>query len=230
MMSPSLRSPLPRKKWLNPTSYNVAAEANVEMWPPMPSSSLFALTTIASAFQRTRLSMRRSISRLDEGAGINAGSGMALEIDDVAVVAIALAAEEVVEPDLVQRGGGGERRNVAADAFLELVRLDDHRQRVPADEALDAALDLAATGKRRLLAGGDGIDVRGVRREGLLDVVASGVIAEFAKEAADSCGAAGLKHVIERLQPLPCFEGFDLRCVLGGCIAHESSTAARADQ
>ena len=46
------------------TSYSVADEANVEMWPPMPSSALFARTTIAIAFQRTKLLMRRSSSRL----------------------------------------------------------------------------------------------------------------------------------------------------------------------
>ena len=154
---------------------------------------------------------------------------MSLEVNDVAVVAIALAAEEVIETDFVQRGGGGERGDVAADALLDLVGLDHHRQRVPAHEALDAALDLAAAGKRRLLAGGNGVDVRGVRREGLSNAVAAGVIAELAKEAADSRGTAGLKHVIERLEPLTRFEGFDLRCVLGGCIAHESSTAARAE-
>jgi hypothetical protein len=49
---------------LKPTSYNVAAEANVEMCPPMPSSALFARTTIAAAFQRTKLLMRRSVSGL----------------------------------------------------------------------------------------------------------------------------------------------------------------------
>ena len=61
------------------------------------------------------------------------------------------------------------------------------------------------------------------------DAVAAGVIAELAKKAADSRGAAGLKHVVERLEPLTRFEGLDLRRVLGGCIAHESSTAARAE-
>ena len=59
--SPSLR---PRKKWLKPTSYSVADDAKVEMWPPMPSSALLARTTIAAAFQRTRLLMRRSRSGL----------------------------------------------------------------------------------------------------------------------------------------------------------------------
>ncbi len=34
------------------------------MWPPMPSSTRLARTTIAIAFQRTRLLIRRSISRL----------------------------------------------------------------------------------------------------------------------------------------------------------------------
>ena len=103
----------------------------------------------------------------EERAGVDAGRRVALEIDDVAVVALALAAEEVVEPDFVERGGGGERRDVAADALFDLVGLDDHRQRIPAHEALDAALDLAAAGKRRLLVGGDGVDVGGVRGEWL---------------------------------------------------------------
>ena len=75
---------------------------------------------------------------------------MALEVDDVAVVVVALALEEVVEADFVERGGRRVRRDVTADAVLGLVGLDDHRQRVPADEALDAALDLAAAGERRL--------------------------------------------------------------------------------
>jgi hypothetical protein len=57
------------KKWLKPTSYKVAADANVEMWPPMPSLSLLARTTIDSAFQRTRLLMRRSSTWLPGNAG-----------------------------------------------------------------------------------------------------------------------------------------------------------------
>jgi hypothetical protein len=47
------------------------------MCPPMPSSSLFAFTTMASAFQRTRLLMRRSISRLPGNGGCSE-AGMVL--------------------------------------------------------------------------------------------------------------------------------------------------------
>ena len=35
----------------------------MEMWPPMPGSYLFCRTTMAIAFQRIRLLMRRSIAR-----------------------------------------------------------------------------------------------------------------------------------------------------------------------
>ena len=36
LVAANSRFPLPRKKWLKATSYSVAAEAKVEMWPPMP--------------------------------------------------------------------------------------------------------------------------------------------------------------------------------------------------
>src|SRR5258708_7611255 len=44
----------PLKNQLKPTSKSVADEANVEMWPPIPSLLRLARTTIAIAFQRTR--------------------------------------------------------------------------------------------------------------------------------------------------------------------------------
>jgi hypothetical protein len=50
---PGVASVRPRKKWLNPISYRVAADANVEMWPPTL-VFLLARRTIAIAFQRTR--------------------------------------------------------------------------------------------------------------------------------------------------------------------------------
>ncbi len=75
--SPSKPWPRPLKKWLKPTSYSVAADAKVEMWPPMPSLNLFARTTIDSAFQRTRLLIRRSSVWLPGNAGCCA-AGMLL--------------------------------------------------------------------------------------------------------------------------------------------------------
>jgi hypothetical protein len=41
---------------------------------------------------------------LEEGAGVDAGGGVALEEDLVAAAGVVLAAEEVVEADLVELG------------------------------------------------------------------------------------------------------------------------------
>ena len=72
------------------------------------------------------------------------GRGVPLEIDDVAAAVLALAAEEMIEPDLVQRGRRRIGGDVAADAVRRAVGAHHHRHRVPADEALDPALDFLA--------------------------------------------------------------------------------------
>ena len=46
-----LSASLPRKKWLNPTSYKEAALAYVAMCPPTP-TRLLARLTMTAAFQR----------------------------------------------------------------------------------------------------------------------------------------------------------------------------------
>ena len=56
---------------------------------------------------------------LEERARVDARRSVALEVDDVAVVVVALALEEVVEPDFVERRRRGEGRDVAADALFD---------------------------------------------------------------------------------------------------------------
>jgi hypothetical protein len=73
-----------------------------------------------------------------------------------------------------------KRRDVTTDTVLGLVGLHHHRQRVPADEALDAALDLTAAWERRLILWGNGVDVRGVGGEGLGDAMSASMIAQLA--------------------------------------------------
>ena len=53
-----------------------------------------------------------------EGSGVDPGRGMALEVDVIAGQAVLLAPEEMVEPDLVEGGGGGEARQMATDAVV----------------------------------------------------------------------------------------------------------------
>src|SRR5688572_5934362 len=95
---------------------------------------------------------------LEERTRVDAGRRVSLEVNDVAVVVLALALEEMVEADLVQGGRRGKCRDVTTDPVFRLVRLHHHCERVPADKALDATLDLAAAGERRLILWGNGVD------------------------------------------------------------------------
>ena len=76
MMSPCGCSVRPRKKWLKPISYRVAAEAKVAMWPPTL-VFLLARRTMAMAFQRTSDLILRSSSR-SPGNGTWASTGTVL--------------------------------------------------------------------------------------------------------------------------------------------------------
>ena len=76
---------------------------------------------------------------LDIGAGIDAGRRMALEHDQIAAAVVIRTAEEMVEADLVQGGGGLVAGDVAADAGCLLVGAHDTGHGVPADQVLDPA-------------------------------------------------------------------------------------------
>src|SRR5258706_8352397 len=135
----------------------------------------------------------------------------------------ALSFEEVFEAFCVKRGGRRGGWGGPANAVVGLVRLDDHRQRVPADDALDASLDFATTGERRLLGCGDAIDVGSVGGEGLLDTAAARMIGQLTKQAADTGRPAGLQDIVQRLEPFACLERFELGRVFRSSVPHSSS-------
>ena len=87
-------------------------------------------------------------------ARVDARRRVPLEEDDVGVGAV-VAAEEMIEADFVERGGRREGRDVPADAFFGLVRAHDHRGGVPADQALDPALEVGAAGHQHLVVGAE---------------------------------------------------------------------------
>ena len=157
-----------------------------------------------------------------ERAGVDARRGVALEVDHVAFVAVA-AAEEMVEGHLVEGGRRGVGGDVAADAVFVAVGAHHHGHGVPADQALDAALDLAAARVGHLLVGVDGVDVGSVGGERQLDAVGVGMATQFAEQPADTGRTTGLQHVVQGFEPLPGFEGFELGGIRWGCISHESN-------
>ena len=62
----------------------------------------------------------------EKGARINAGRGVTLKIDDVAVAVLITGAKEVVEADFIERRRRSVGRDVAADAALFAVGAHDH--------------------------------------------------------------------------------------------------------
>ena len=159
-------------------------------------------------------------SPFEERAGVDARRGVPLEVDDVGLLRVGAAAEEVVEAHLVQRRGGGVRRDVAADPVAQLVGAHDHRERVPADEALDPPFELLVPGKRGLLADGDRVRVRRVRGERDPRARAARVRVELPEQLCRAGNAAGLQDVIERFEPLTAFDGVGRRILRQGWVSH----------
>ena len=113
---------------------------------------------------------------LEEGARVDAGRGVALEVDLVAATGVVGAAEEVVEAHLVQRGAGGIRRDVATHADPGSLCAVHHDRRVPPHVGADAPFDPLIAWEPRLLLRWNRVDVVGRRQRRDTDVALAGAL------------------------------------------------------
>ena len=141
----------------------------------------------------------------EKGAGVDAGGGVPLEVYLVAGMAVAGGAEKVVVADLVEGGRRGVGRDVAAEVGVVVIGAHDHGHGVPAHDALDPPLDLAAARIGRLLIAGNGVDVGSIDAEGGADAGFGGVGLELLQELEDLRGRPMGQHVIEGFEPLAQF-------------------------
>ena len=109
---------------------------------------------LAGQLQAEVVQLRLAQPAVEVGPGVDPRRGVALEVHLVARLPVGLAPEEVVEPHLIEAGGAGEGRQVAANALGPVVGPHHHDGGIPADERPDAPLDVLVTGKPRLLVGG----------------------------------------------------------------------------
>jgi len=84
----------------------------------------------------------------------------------------------MVEADFIEGGGASVGGDVAADVVLDAIGAHDHGKSVPADEALDAALEFLIAGEKRFEAIGNRVGVRSVGGEWKINAGDSGVGAE----------------------------------------------------
>ena len=144
------------------------------------------------------------------GAGIDAGRGVALDVDVIAGLAVVLAVPEVVEAHVVQRRGAGKRGQMAADAVGPRVGMGHHRGGVPADVCPQPPLDVVVAGEPRLVFGCDGVDVRGRDGGGEVDLHLAGLRHEPANEKPRAALAPFLDDCREGLQPIVGLIGVDI--------------------
>ena len=126
---------------------------------------------------------------------------MALVEDLVAGAAVVLAPEEVVEPDLVEARRRRVGREVAADPAEAVVRAEDHRDRVPADDPADPELDLLVTREERLLLRADRVDVAGLGQRRQADVQLARALEQLVDEEAGPALALLADELVERVEP-----------------------------
>ncbi len=139
---------------------------------------------------------------LEEGTGVHAGGGVALVEDLVAAAGVVLAAEEVVEADLVEARRRCVGRDVPADADVGPLGPVDHDRRVPPVVGADPPLDVLVAGEPRLRLGRDRVDVVGAAQARDTDLVLAGPLEQAQHQEAGPVAPGVLDNRIQRLQPL----------------------------
>ena len=94
---------------------------------------------------------------------------------------------------------------MAAEVGVVVIGAHDHGHGVPAHDAFDPPLDLAAARIGGLLIAGNGVDVGGIDAEGRADASFCGVGLELLQELEDLRGRSMGQHVIEGFEPLAQF-------------------------
>ena len=106
---------------------------------------------------------------LEEGAGVDAGPGMSLDVHEVAAVIVRRGSPEMAKPDVVKRSGRLEAGDMAAELGRFLVGTQNNRNRVPANDGADAVLDGAIPARALRAGNGASIFFRGLATMNLIE-------------------------------------------------------------
>jgi hypothetical protein len=137
-----------------------------------------------------------------EGAAVHSGRGVALEINQIARLVAVTRVEEMVEAHFQQRRQRGVRGNMAPDAGIVLILPDHHGHRIPANQALDAALHRPVAGIGGFIFGADRINVRCVELNGHLGAVGARAFVELLQQKSGAIRTGLIDHLVQRLNPL----------------------------
>ena len=169
-------------------------------------------------------------SPFQECARIDARRAVALDVDQVAAMAIARRVPEVAEADVVQRRRRLEARDVAAELGAVLVGAQDDGQRVPADDRAQPVLDRAVAGAAFLALRRDGVAVRGGQRARDVDAFAPGRFHERVDQMIGALGTTMLLHGLQCVVPFLSLDRVDVSqsLVRSCCLRRRGLDGARA--
>ena len=167
--------------------------------------------------------LRLRDAALEEGPRVHARRGVALEVDLVAAAGVVLAAEEVVEPDLVEARRRLVGRDVPADADLGPVGAGDRHGGVPADERADAPLDVLVAREVRLALRRDRVDVVGAAQRRQADLPLPRPLGEAQHEVAGALRAERVDDAVERGEPLGGLVGVGVDELAGQAVGDDGA-------
>ena len=146
----------------------------------------------------------------EEGAGIDAGRGMALEEHQITAVFLGRSLEEVVETDIVQSGAGGKGGDVTAQIRVLLVGTHDHGQRVPAHHRADAPLHEQVARHGRLVGDRNRVAIGRSDRVGQGSAAAAGQFAQARDQVMGAVLPLVVEYGLQRVEPFLGFKRIDI--------------------
>ncbi|MCY1297382.1 hypothetical protein D9M70_468190 [compost metagenome] len=151
-----------------------------------------------------------SDAAFEEGAGIDAGGGVALEEHQVAAVFVGRGLEEVVEADVVEGRRGSEGGDVTAKVRVLLVGAHHHGQCVPAHQRADAPLHEQVARHASLVGHRNGVAVGRGDRIGQLGTGTGGQLAHAGHQIVGALLTFAVEDGLEGVQPFLGFDGIEV--------------------
>ena len=161
--------------------------------PRQPPRMRVRRQAVAARLLPEAVEVRLGQPSVEEGAGVDAGGGVALDVELVAAARALLAAEEVLEAGLVEPGRRGEGGDVAAEALAGAA--GHHGGRVPAVPGGDPGLDRLVARVRGLGGGRDGVEVLRLQQRRKREV--TGALQGAAHQVRGPVRACGLGDRVE---------------------------------
>ncbi len=161
---------------------------------------------MAGHFHAEQVELIFADAAFEKRARIDARAGMALMENQITRMRLARRAPEMIEADIVECRAGGEAGDMTAEFARLAVGTNNHRHRIPANQATDAPFHVRIAGHLGFELRRNRVDVFRSRRKRQVPTGAARGIDHAFEQEMRAIGTVGGDDRIEGLTPFP---GFD---------------------